>query len=358
VRTLLFCAAIALSNVASHVAAEVRTWKDRTGSYSVEAEFVSLADGKVTLKRANGALAVVPLEKLSDVDRQFVEKQSASATPDPASAALATDAAGTKSVAGGPLVVGDTKIEIMGLQIARPVPPSREPQGGGFTIMAGPLGSGGTTLNVSLANSNRNIIGMDAKKSRIAALVDDKKTNLLQAAKREDDFGGSMFGPLQAHIASGGHQCTLEVRAPNIPARGAAMIRLEATIVLQCGADEKTVEQKDVALKHGSKVTIGPVPMTVERVEDSNFGDAKMMLTLASSKSMDAIKEIAFLAADGSTIKHDSMGQGQSGFNDNITYEASYGLHQKVDAVTIQLTYFSKVEELPLPLKIDVGLGL
>ncbi len=340
--------AVSLSCFASFAVAEVRIWKDRTGSYSIEAEFAGVKDGKVTLKRAGGALAVVPLDKLSDADQQFVEAQNASSAADPKGAA---------SASASPSAVGDTKIEIMGLQIARPVPPSREPQGG-FTIMAGPFGSGGTTLNLLLANPKRNIIGMDSKKSRIAALVDDKKTNLLETAKRDNDFGGSMFGPLQLNVAPGGHQCTLEVKAPQIPARGATTIQLDALVVLQCGADEKTVEQKGLALKQGSKITVGPVPMTVERVEDSNFGDSKMMVSLSATKSVDAIKEVAFLAADGSPIKHEQTGRGQSGFGGNITYETSYGLAQKVDSVTIKVTFFNKVEELPVPLKMQIGVGL
>ena len=60
---------VVLSGLVARAEAEVRTWKDRTGSYSIQAEFVGVEDGKVKLKRAGGELAVVPLDKLSDADR-------------------------------------------------------------------------------------------------------------------------------------------------------------------------------------------------------------------------------------------------------------------------------------------------
>jgi hypothetical protein len=129
-------------------------------------------------------------------------------------------------------------------------------------------------------------------------------------------------------------------------------------VVLLCGADEKTVEQKGLALKKGSKLTIGPVPITLGQIEDARFGEAKQMVTFESKQPLNAIKKVEFLSADGKPIKHQTMGSGQGGFNDDITYSVSFGLMQKLDSITLRLTYFNKVEELTLPLKMDIGPGL
>lgn len=59
------------------VSAEVRTWKDSTGKYSVEAEMVDFEDGKVQLRKSDGLVVAVPLAKLSEVDRRYVESQTA-----------------------------------------------------------------------------------------------------------------------------------------------------------------------------------------------------------------------------------------------------------------------------------------
>ena len=59
--------------------AQARTWTDSTGKHSIEAEFVGVEDGKVQLRKVDGSLIAVPLERLSEADRRHV--QSLSVTP-------------------------------------------------------------------------------------------------------------------------------------------------------------------------------------------------------------------------------------------------------------------------------------
>ncbi len=49
-----------------------RTWKDITGRYSTEAQFVRESDGKVILRKTDGSTVVVPLDRLSAQDQQWV----------------------------------------------------------------------------------------------------------------------------------------------------------------------------------------------------------------------------------------------------------------------------------------------
>jgi formylglycine-generating enzyme required for sulfatase activity len=53
-----------------------RKWTDRMGKYTIQAEFVDFKDGKVQLRQENGKEVTIPIEKLSDADRQFVQQQS------------------------------------------------------------------------------------------------------------------------------------------------------------------------------------------------------------------------------------------------------------------------------------------
>jgi hypothetical protein len=53
-----------------------RTWTDATGSFTVEAVFVDLSDGKVRLKKTDGRVITVELEKLSSADQQVVRSLS------------------------------------------------------------------------------------------------------------------------------------------------------------------------------------------------------------------------------------------------------------------------------------------
>ena len=56
--------------------AEVRKWTDTTGGYSVQAELVGVKEGKVQLRKADGRVISVALEKLSVADQEYVRQQS------------------------------------------------------------------------------------------------------------------------------------------------------------------------------------------------------------------------------------------------------------------------------------------
>jgi hypothetical protein len=55
----------------------IRTWTDATGTYHTEAEFLSLRGGQVHLKKRNGNVVTVPIERLSVPDQEYVRKQAA-----------------------------------------------------------------------------------------------------------------------------------------------------------------------------------------------------------------------------------------------------------------------------------------
>jgi hypothetical protein len=58
---------------------ERRQWTDAAGKYQVTAQLVDYKDGQVTLKREDGGLVTLPIEKLSREDQLFL--QSASKSP-------------------------------------------------------------------------------------------------------------------------------------------------------------------------------------------------------------------------------------------------------------------------------------
>ena len=77
-------------------AADVRTWTDRTGKFKVEAEFVELVKGKVTLKRADSDKTVVlPLSRLSKEDQSYVRKAMAERRQQAAQGEVSNDTAAT-----------------------------------------------------------------------------------------------------------------------------------------------------------------------------------------------------------------------------------------------------------------------
>ncbi len=50
----------------------VRYWTDSTGKSQVQAQYLGFADGKVGLKSREGRAFVLPLERLSKGDQEFV----------------------------------------------------------------------------------------------------------------------------------------------------------------------------------------------------------------------------------------------------------------------------------------------
>ncbi|KAK5654943.1 hypothetical protein OQA88_6700 [Cercophora sp. LCS_1] len=54
----------------------VREWTDRTGTFSVEAEFLGVKDGKLNLHKTNGVKIAVPVSKMSTKDLDYVERMT------------------------------------------------------------------------------------------------------------------------------------------------------------------------------------------------------------------------------------------------------------------------------------------
>jgi hypothetical protein len=52
----------------------VRTWTDRSKSFSVEAQFLALKDGKINLHKMNGVKIAVPVSKMSIEDLEYIER--------------------------------------------------------------------------------------------------------------------------------------------------------------------------------------------------------------------------------------------------------------------------------------------
>jgi hypothetical protein len=59
----------------------LRTWRDASGSFEVEARFVTYQNEKVTLQRKDGRKINVPLERLCEEDQVYVKKQPKPVNP-------------------------------------------------------------------------------------------------------------------------------------------------------------------------------------------------------------------------------------------------------------------------------------
>ncbi|MAD79701.1 MAG: SHD1 domain-containing protein [Pirellulaceae bacterium] len=73
---------------------KTRTWMDATGVFSVEAELVEFANGKVRLKRKDGKILTVDYDRLSSADQQFLRSRDKKSEGDGPRTALVSQLSG------------------------------------------------------------------------------------------------------------------------------------------------------------------------------------------------------------------------------------------------------------------------
>ncbi|MGB6043618.1 MAG: SHD1 domain-containing protein, partial [Pirellulales bacterium] len=62
------------TGAATPTGSKVRKWSDVGGRFSIEAELLGVSAGKVRLRKSDGSVVTVALEKLSQADREFISK--------------------------------------------------------------------------------------------------------------------------------------------------------------------------------------------------------------------------------------------------------------------------------------------
>src|SRR4051812_6329121 len=67
-----------------------RVWTDSTGKYSIEADLIAFNDTTVVLQRADHQLGQVPIERLSQADRDYLKTKDASDAMKKVSGAMQT----------------------------------------------------------------------------------------------------------------------------------------------------------------------------------------------------------------------------------------------------------------------------
>lgn len=237
------------------------------------------------------------------------------------------------------------KVQVVGLSVHRKDPDSK--YGSAYGGM-----SAGTKVYIRAATVAKNLIEVDADASKLNSFTDDAGTDL-KKADRYNRWLGSF-----PRFSEDTRSVVIEIQTTGTPKRGAKAITVDAEVVLLAGEDEQT-ETKDLELKAGEKIAIGPVKAELKSVSTRAWGKSKMSITLESQQSFAAIKKIAFLGADGKELGHSDMGKGSySSMGGPRTYTHSYGLHEKVDTVKVKVTYYAKVEKVTVPVSITFGAGL
>jgi hypothetical protein len=333
------------------LAGEVRVWTDKSGR-TVEAELVQAGEKSIILKSAKGQFNV-PLDRLSDQDREFVRSRAGSA---------GAPARGANS---------PVRVQVLGLSVSRP---ARKPETGGDGAemsMFGANGMPGTQLTL-LLTTKRQIVEVERKTSRVTSFTDDKGTNLAAS-----DRPGAENGFLD-RVRPDGHAAILELHSDTLPAAGASKLIAAAEITLRFGEGEKSIEPTEIDLNVGGRFRLGRTEVTVKKdsnaaggfslgfplgplgppANEKNGGGNKTAVTLSAKASLSMLKSLTFLALDGTEITSHESGRSRSTFPGNEQHEATYFLDRDVTKVKLKAVQFEKLVSIKVPVAVEAGIGL
>jgi hypothetical protein len=259
--------------------------------------------------------------------------------------------ASVQGTSAGPTKAPDRGVELVGLSVAKPKPGDKFGRSMASGLQAG------TRLHLQIRRPDVSIVDLDTEASKLETFTDEKGTDLSKADRAGWKSRSWLSWP---EVSKDGHTASFGVTSKRVPAAGAKELHLKAAIVLRCGSAVKNAEVKDLALKKGSKLAAGSLTMTVKSVQDGGGWDedTKMTLELTSRRPFTPVKKLTFLAPDGKEIKHHLQGRGSASFGGSTTYTRSYALARKVEAATVRIEYYSKVQTLTVPVDVAAGLGL
>ena len=213
--------------------------------------------------------------------------------------------------------------------------------------------SKGTSVGVLVVFPEGGLISFNRDASSLDKMADDKGTDL----KVRDRFGESGFGMMPG-ISEDGKACMVEIDGKGVPATGAQEIAASGTLVFTCGSKKETFKQENVLLKVGTKVRAGRIPFEISKVGDPDWGEAPLQITLKTDKDCSAISEIKFLDAAGKEIRSSDAGTMSMSGMGMTQVEKSFNLSEKVETVTVAVTYWMDMAEKKVPFSVKAGLGL
>jgi hypothetical protein len=237
------------------------------------------------------------------------------------------------------------KVQVIRLFLHK-APPAKP---GTFTIPPN-----GVTMHLTVAQPEKFVVGIDAKASKLESFTDDKKNDLNK--KPAGLFGGqaNWLAEYATEYSPDGDYCTIQITAAGAPGKGAEKILVKGSLVLKCGAEEKTMDKKEIALKMNEEVSAGDFKVKVNYAGDFGAG-----LTVLSAEPR--VKSVEFFDAEGKAIKTMPSARGTIALAPLEKPQAAvtYSLGgKKMDKASFKITYFDKIESVTVPLELRVGLDL
>jgi hypothetical protein len=206
----------------------------------------------------------------------------------------------------------------------------------------------GTSVYLLAMQPGRCILSLDSSGCKLISLVDDQGTDLAPKAAKPM-FAGEAF-------TKDGSMCRVRLLVPGHPHEKAKKLTLKATLVLNCGKDEKVAEWKGALAENLTGELKGQAgPITLAFTRETHRPGGKFILAAVRWKFPNFPRSVVFSDEKGVEIKPYAGGGTISG---DEPIEATHPLPWELQRVSVSVRYFATSERIEIPVVVSFGLGL
>lgn len=211
----------------------------------------------------------------------------------------------------------------------------------------------GTALALEVRGGKATFVDFDEHASKLDTFTDSEKTNLL-TEREYQQIGFGAFPTFSPDL----HTVVVSIRGGGVPAADAKTIRARGTLVFHVAEEQAEATAKDVALKAGQTLQLGPVEWKINRTGKPEWGDAKFELEVSSSTSASRIIALNIQLPDGRTIPARFSSSSSWTINDKTEYTLTYDFEEALpDKVSFIAKYWRDIEVVKIPFEVEVGVG-
>jgi hypothetical protein len=245
-------------------------------------------------------------------------------------------------------------VQAHGLRIVKPAP------GGDDKLRAFNWFSG-TSVSLLITAPQGGLLEVDRNASKLTAFTDDKGKDLTKAEDaKQQRFSRDAGFSMSSNISEDGKVCVSEVDAPGVPSKGATVMTVTGTLVFRAATKKKDFTAENVALKAGSAIKAGSIPLTITKVGKPEWGgeDDAFAVTLEAKQDLSSIAGIEFFDAAGKKVESRRGSSSSMSFGDSVTITWEYNLKNKLNTAKIVISYWMDMKKLTVPVDLKVGLGM
>lgn len=247
-------------------------------------------------------------------------------------------------VANFAIAQASTQLQVAGISIFKPNPESEYEQSlSGYQAP-------GVQIHLHYKLSGQTILSINQKKTRIVAKTDDGINLLLvDEYDRTYNIDKDREKPSQGTVVFG---------STKLPTSKSQQISLQGSLVLAVGKEPKT-EESMLKIADGSKLDLGVIKAVVVKREGDSQEEDNQMIELSSKTPFDTVVNLEFIDSKGKLIETSPAGSGSSSdFTGATTYMTAFYVQSGASELKVRATFFTKTEEVTVPVDLTFGLGL